>query len=172
MILDEDDWRHVSQNGKELVLGLLEKKPGKRLGVDDILKHSWMYASKSVNKNAHRCFMKTVAKRKIRRMSMGVFETNSKKLEYIYRHHRKIEQDEESEPTSPASTLSRQNSDFSVYDYSSRASISTSSRRFSRTDDDLFELTLPSMYGYDYDDPNDEMFQRRQSRSIKRKYSQ
>merc|ERR1712176_166793 len=141
VVLDEEDWSHVSENGKNLVLGLLEKKSSKRLGVEDILKHSWIYASKSVNKNAHKSFMQTVAKRKIRRMSMGVFETNSKKMDYIYRHHRNENHCRESPPTSPLSTLStleRQNSDSSVtYDsYTGRQSISMSAsfRRFSRTD--------------------------------------
>merc|ERR1712173_517791 len=163
-----------------------EKKSSKRLGVEDILKHSWIYASKSVNKNAHKSFMQTVAKRKIRRMSMGVFETNSKKMDYIYRHHQqnnKKDKDDPETPTSPISTLERQNSDSSVYDNSytnslNRESMSismsaTDFRRFSRTDDDLFELKLPSMFSYDDDDSmHNEMLRRRQSRSAKRKYSQ
>merc|ERR1712176_1671675 len=103
----------------ELVLGLLEKKPGKRLGIDDILKHSWIYASKSVNKKAQKSFVQTVAKRKLRRMSMGVFETNSKKMDYIYRHHRNQNNDDNNSETtaSPISQLERQNSDSSVSSY-------------------------------------------------------
>merc|ERR1712228_672576 len=116
VMLDVDDWSHVSDNGKELVLGLLEKKASKRLGVEDILKHSWLHAHKSVNKNAHKSFVQTVAKRKLRRMSMGVFETNSKKMDYIYRHHRNQNNDDYNSDaaTSPISQLERQNSDSSV----------------------------------------------------------
>eukprot|EP00484_Ammonia_sp_Unknown_P001990 CAMPEP_0197023322 /NCGR_PEP_ID=MMETSP1384-20130603/4039_1 /TAXON_ID=29189 /ORGANISM="Ammonia sp." /LENGTH=722 /DNA_ID=CAMNT_0042451517 /DNA_START=22 /DNA_END=2190 /DNA_ORIENTATION=+ len=87
--LDPDDWSHVSDNGKRLVLGLLEKNPNKRLSVDDILKHTWLYASKSINHRARKSFMQTVAKRRIRKMSMGVFEVNSKRMDYLYRNHKK-----------------------------------------------------------------------------------
>merc|ERR1719229_1655499 len=104
-------------------------------------------------------------------MSMGVFETNSKKMDYIYRHHRNQNNEDYNSnsdaATSPISQLERQNSDSSVstsYNMANRESISVSCsfRRFSRTDDDLFELRLP----FDNDpDDDDYMFQRRQSRS-------
>jgi len=44
--LDEEDWEHVSEAGRKMVKGLLEKDPRKRLSVDDILNHSWVYSAK------------------------------------------------------------------------------------------------------------------------------
>eukprot|EP01083_Nonionella_stella_P196597 723238_1 len=170
--LDPDDWIHVSENGKRLVLGLLERNPHKRLGVDDILKHTWTYASKSgstsVSKKQRKSFIKTVAKRRIRKMSMGVFEKNSKRMDYIYRHHKggdQNKQEEQQESASPSAvspmSLERQTSgsqhsatasafsysDFTNNNHAQRNSVSYSNdfRRWSRTDDDLFELRLPSM---------------------------
>eukprot|EP01083_Nonionella_stella_P093386 261708_1 len=166
--LDADDWIHVSENGKRLVLGLLERNPHKRLGVDDILKHTWTYASKthSVSKKQRKSFIKTVAKRRIRKMSMGVFEKNSKRMDYIYRHHKGKTEEDTTQSASPSAvspmSLERQTSGsqhsatasaFSYSDFTnqpqqaSRNSVSYSNdfRRWSRTDDDLFELRLPSM---------------------------
>merc|ERR1712062_359239 len=88
VILDEDDWAHVSDNGKRLVLGLLERNPHRRLTVDDILKHTWTYANKAASVRASKSFVTTVAMRRIRKASMGVFETDSKRMNYLYRHYR------------------------------------------------------------------------------------
>ena len=231
MILEPDDWSHISDNGQKLVLGLLHKNPNKRLGVDDILKHTWLYASKSVNHKVRKSFMQTMAKRRIRKMSMGVFETNSKRMNYLYRNHMNRQEsgasDDNSvksdnsgsslnsvtplmmERTSSNASITSQSSAYSDYTNQSgssygrdsgagRNSISYSNdwmRRYSRTDDDLFELRLPSMsytprgsivdMGDDYMD-EDEMYAQYQNNNAypphnnhrhstsfhKRKYSQ
>ena len=47
--LKDDDWQHVSEEGKQLLLGLLEKDPEKRLGSDDILTYTNPYLSRLIN---------------------------------------------------------------------------------------------------------------------------
>ena len=84
--LEPEDWEHVSQQGRELVLGLLEKDPRKRKSCDDIIGHSWIQTAKnSTSKRARASLIKTVVKRRIRKMSMGVFEQNSKRLNKMYK---------------------------------------------------------------------------------------
>jgi len=90
VVLDEEDWAHVSEKGKAMVLGLLERNPSKRLGVDDVLKHTWLFAAKQTRSaKARKSFRTTVAKRRIRKMSMGPFEKSSKRMDAIYRHQLK-----------------------------------------------------------------------------------
>jgi len=90
VVLDDEDWAHVSDKGKAMVLGLLERNPSKRLGVDDVLKHTWLFAAKQTRSaKARKSFRTTVAKRRIRKMSMGPFEKSSKRMDAIYRHQLK-----------------------------------------------------------------------------------
>ena len=255
VVLDEDDWSHVSDNGKRLVLGLLERNPHRRLTVDDILKHTWTYASKSINEKASKSFVATVAMRRIRKASMGVFETDSKRMNYLYRnykdsdghsanhhmhthqggghqeHHangsltrpRRIENASSANSAtseslgsesarsciSPLSSspmhsqhrhsilalesqmsesYSYSNMTLGSYDRSDRGdsmSFTDMVRRYSKTDDDLFELRLPHNMNYTPRDyaledsffglEDDELrldLQRPKSTSMKRKYSQ
>jgi len=214
--------------------------------VDDILKHTWTYANKSVNIRASKSFVATVAMRRIRKASMGVFETDSKRMNYLYRHYRdsdgysvnqKVQKrDRRKEPHSTrprrmelvdsgsAASESMQSVDSETVlsvisplsglaaspmqkSYSERSALSDSYsygslalgsydrsergdsmsftemvRRYSKTDDDLFELRLPHNMNYT---PRDEdgffvediddfrlNLQRHGSMSRKRKYSQ
>eukprot|EP00487_Bulimina_marginata_P002264 TRINITY_DN15308_c0_g1_i1.p1 TRINITY_DN15308_c0_g1~~TRINITY_DN15308_c0_g1_i1.p1 ORF type:complete len:122 (-),score=0.72 TRINITY_DN15308_c0_g1_i1:91-456(-) len=121
-------------------------------------------------------------------------------MDHLYRNHERNQQNkqmEESDDNMSISSLERQSSDASstsnsassAYDHYTRNSVSLSDfRRFSRTDDDLFELRLPSMSytprgsivdqspflnGDDDDDDNVFNFDSAaRPRSVKRKYSQ
>jgi len=119
--MDEEDWKHVSDQGKKLVLGLLNKDPRKRLSVDDILSYSWVYSAKeNVSEKTKASLLKTVAKRRIRKLSMGIFEQNSKRLSKIYKSH------DDNVPHR-------------------RPSFSSSSGYHSKTEDELFTLHTPSI---------------------------
>ncbi len=88
VVLEEEDWEHVSDSGKALVNGLLAKDPLKRMNLDDILKHSWVFKSKHhglSSKKANLSFRQTFMRRSVRRTSMGAFEETSSRMNRLYR---------------------------------------------------------------------------------------
>mmetsp|Transcript_42635 Transcript_42635/g.52466 ORF Transcript_42635/g.52466 Transcript_42635/m.52466 type:complete len:188 (+) Transcript_42635:1031-1594(+) len=123
---DNTDWKHISDNGKNLVKGLLQKNPRHRYSVDDILSHTWTFTAKNIqpSTNSQKNLMKTVALRRIRKNSMSAFEKNMKRMNKIYRS------------IDDTRTLSRKNSDI----------FSAMSPRSSKTEDDLMELRLPQYF--------------------------
>merc|ERR1719384_2468479 len=69
-------------------------------------------------------------------------------MDHLYRNHRNEQQkDNDSTMQSPPSLEQQNSSSFTYDNYTNRNSVSYSNdfRRISRTDDDLFELRLPSM---------------------------
>ncbi|ETO23677.1 calcium/calmodulin-dependent protein kinase I [Reticulomyxa filosa] len=83
---EECDWTHVSDQGKALIQGLLEKDPNKRKTMDDVLNHTWLFSAKTtLSKIALSSLRETVARRTVgRRLSMGVFESKSSRLDKLY----------------------------------------------------------------------------------------
>ena len=110
--MDDEDWEHVSEEAKMLVKRLLEKDPTKRCDLDDVLTLSWKIqsvASASAMK-AHKNLKKTVLKRKLHRVSMGVFEKNSKHMNQIY-----SVDDNNTSPTTRGHSYSVSNHQFCVF---------------------------------------------------------
>merc|ERR1719361_2106628 len=68
---DDEDWTHIRYETKELVKGLLDKDPKKRLCPDDVLKLTWKVNAKTASfKKSRARFRATVTKSKIQRLSM------------------------------------------------------------------------------------------------------
>jgi len=78
---DEEDWDHVSQETRNVVLGLLDKNPKKRRTTEDVINFTFRVHNKKVSfAKAFKNFKKNVVKRKLTRQSMGMFERESKKM--------------------------------------------------------------------------------------------
>ena len=75
---EEEDWEHISEPTRELVKGMLNKKPRKRLGPDDVLKLTWAVSAKSLSfKKSHQRFKRHHLKNKFHRHSLSKFEADS-----------------------------------------------------------------------------------------------
>ena len=66
---EDEDWKHVSENTKELVAGLLDKDPQTRATLDDIVKLVWENTSARMPLKTRHKFRNTLIKRKKLRMS-------------------------------------------------------------------------------------------------------
>jgi len=66
VVLDDEDWHHVSEEAKALVRSLLSKDPSQRKTCDDILRLTWKVSSKSMSyKKANQKFKQTLIRSKM-----------------------------------------------------------------------------------------------------------
>ncbi|ETO22664.1 hypothetical protein RFI_14529, partial [Reticulomyxa filosa] len=81
----EEDWIHVSEEVKDLVMRLLDRDPKKRATIKQVLKLVWKDNIKSSSyHNAIRNLKKTIFKNKIRSFSMGWVERNPHLMKRLF----------------------------------------------------------------------------------------
>lgn len=169
IMLDEEDWAHVSDSGKAMVLGLLERNPSMRLGLEDVLEQARMSKAKQTfSPKAAKQFRRTVAERCVRKaFSFEESEERASKADVKQKHDLSAPQSIESVTSSLASGCTA---------VSSMASSCMGSLcSISQTDDFLLNLvssprTLnsPAFVFSDHDDDDDVQI----ASPRRRKYSQ